>query len=231
MSSKGSLIVIEGTDGSGKTAQTKLLVEKLKSRGFSVTTFEFPRYNEPSSYFVTEYLNGRYGGVNDVSPKAAAMFFALDRFGAKADIAAALDDNKIVIINRYVASNMAHQAAKISAPVARTEFYKWVGQLEFNTLNIPRPNLNLILHVPAGIAQKLVDKKSKRDYITNGKRDIHEDDLDHLEKAEQAYLELAQQFPQFFDLVECTKNGKLASIEEVSGILWQKIAKKLEIEI
>ncbi len=226
---KGFLIVIEGTDGSGKTAQTKVLVQKLKDRGYNVAMFEFPRYSEPSSYFVTEYLNGRYGGVDDVSPKAAAMFFALDRFGAKSDIAAALDDNKVVIINRYVASNMAHQAAKITSPVARTDFYKWVGQLEFNTLKLPRPTLNVILHVPADVAQKLVDKKSKRDYITNGTRDIHEDDLSHLQKAEQAYLELAKQFPQFFELVECTNNGKLSTIEEVSDLLWQKVASKLNI--
>lgn len=231
MKLQGSLIVIEGTDGSGKTAQTKRLVERLKDRGYEVKMFEFPRYSEESSFFVTEYLNGRYGTVDEVTPKAAALFFALDRFGAKADIASALEDNKIVIINRYVASNMAHQAAKIANPIERTEFYKWVGQLEFKILGLPRPTLNIILHMPADVAQKLVDKKSKREYIKNGTRDIHEDDLGHLQKAERAYLELATQFPQFFELIECSTSGKLGTIEEISNQLWKKVATKLGIEI
>jgi len=225
----GKLIVIEGTDGSGKTVQSRLLAKNLKQSGYVVKNIKFPRYAEPSAYFVNQYLNGAYGSGEQVDPKAASMFYALDRFAAKAEISKALAAGKIVLVDRYVASNMAHQGGKINGKNARSEFFKWVAELEFKTLGIPRPNLNIILHAPAELAQKMVDKKrDKRAYLKTGKRDIHEDDLSHLKNAEACYLQMAKEFPQFFELIECAESGELKEASGIAQLVWQKVAARLK---
>lgn len=223
---KGIFIVIEGTDGSGKTEQFKKLIVKLKAHDFKIATFDFPQYEKPSSHFVKEYLNGKYGDWKEVGPYKASIFYALDRFGAGKEIEKELKTGKIVISNRYVASNMGHQGSKIKSKKERIKLYKWLGELEFEILGIPRPMLNIVLHVPAKTAQKLVDKKDKREYLKGAKRDIHEDDIEHLKQAEQAYLEIVKLFPKDFYLVECVESGKLLSIEEIHEKVW-KIVKQV----
>ncbi len=218
---KGIFIIIEGTDGSGKTEQFKKLITKLKAHNFKIATFDFPQYEKPSSYFVKEYLNGRYGSWEEVGPYKASIFYALDRFSADKEIKKELKRGKIVISNRYVASNMGHQGSKIKSKKERIKLYKWLDELEFEILGIPRPMLNIVLHVPAKIAQKLVDKKDEREYLKGTKRDIHEDDIEHLKQAEQSYLEIVKLFPKDFCLVECVENGKLLSIEEIHEKVWE----------
>ena len=110
---KGNLIVIDGTDGSGKATQTKLLVEFLKNKGVLVEMLDYPRYSNPSAYFAEQYLNGRYGSADEVSPKLASLFYALDRFDSKKSIIESLNKGKIVISNRYVSANAGHQGGKI----------------------------------------------------------------------------------------------------------------------
>ncbi len=220
-------IVIEGTDGSGKTEQFKKLIARLKSNGFKVATFDFPQYEKPSSYFVKEYLNGKYGSWKKVGPHKASIFYALDRFGAGKEIKKELKTGKIVISNRYVASNMGHQGSKIKSKKQRIKLYKWLYELEFEILGIPRPMLNIVLHVPAKTAQKLVDKKGKREYLKGARRDIHEDDIGHLKQAEQAYLEIVKLFPGDFRLVECVENKRLLSIEEIHEKVWKVVKQAL----
>lgn len=224
---KGKFIVIEGTDGSGKTEQTKRLIEKLKASGLDVATFDFPQYGKPSAYFVEKYLNGDYGSWQEVGPYKASVFFAIDRFGISKEIKKELQAEKIVISNRYVASNMGHQGSKIQDKKERINFYKWLNKFEFETMQIPRPDLNIVLHVPAEIAQKLVDKKGKREYLKGVKRDIHEADLTHLKQAERAYFEIVKLFPKNFLLVECMKNKALLSIEEIHEKIWQIVKQVL----
>jgi dTMP kinase len=212
---KPFFIVLEGTDGSGKTEQFKRLTAGLIAGGFKVATFDFPQYGSPSSYFVKEYLNGRYGGWKEVGPYKASLFYALDRFDVGRQIKEVLADGRIVISNRYVGSNLGHQGSKIKNGVERRKFFEWDYELEYKILGIPRPDLNIILHVPAETAQGLVDKKGGREYIGGVKRDIHEADLNHLRAAERAYLEIAELFPKDFKLVECVENGRLLSIDEI----------------
>lgn len=215
MKRRGKFIVLDGIDGSGKATQTRKLVEFLKSKGYRVAQFDFPQYSKPSSYFVKKYLNGRYGKLLKVGPYKASLFYALDRFDVRDEMEKALSDGKTILSNRYVAANMGHQGSRIADPKARKEFFYWIQHLEYDIFEIPRPDLNILLHLPAKIAQKLVDKKGVRDYIKKGKRDLHEASLKHLSKAERTYKEIAQFDPRHFALITCTRNGKLMSIDDV----------------
>ncbi|MCX6708594.1 MAG: dTMP kinase [Candidatus Woesearchaeota archaeon] len=209
----GVFIVIEGTDGTGKATQTKKLTEYLQAKGCDVAAFDFPQYDSPSSFFVKEYLNGKYG--TEVSPYKASLFYALDRFDAGAKIREALSEGKIVISNRYVASNMGHQGGKIDDPKRRHDYFKWNDDIEYGILGIPKPDLNIVLFVPAEIAQKLVDNKGTREYVGGAKRDLHEKDLSHLKKAEQVYLEIVRLFPNQFTLIDCMDDDRLMNIDEI----------------
>ncbi len=222
---KGKFIVIEGTDGSGKTEQFNRLLLRLP-QGMKFSVLDFPRYEEGSSYFVKKYLNGVYGTLEEVGPKQASLFYALDRFDASFELRKWLEEGKCVVANRYVGSNMGHQGAKITDEKERKKLFEWLYELEYGTLGIPRPDLNIILHVPAEITQALVDKKGSREYVGGAKRDLHEANLDHLKKAEHAYLEMAELYPKEFVLIECAPNGKLLSIEEIHEKVWA-VAKRV----
>lgn len=219
----GTFIVIEGTDGSGKGTQFQLLADRLEQAGYDVATFDFPQYKNPSSYFVREYLNGKYGSADEVGPYTGSLFYALDRFEASVQIKQALDAGKIVLANRFVGSNMAHQGTKFSNSEERRGYFIWLDNLEFEMLHIPRPDVSFVLRVPAEIAQQLVDQKQGRDY-TDKKRDLHEADLNHLERSVSVYDEMCGLFPQDFVRVDCVRNEKLLPIEAVQDLLWQKIS-------
>ncbi|OGZ54761.1 MAG: hypothetical protein A3B25_02810 [Candidatus Ryanbacteria bacterium RIFCSPLOWO2_01_FULL_48_26] len=221
---QGVFIVIEGTDGSGKTEQTKRLVERLAKEGHAILSFDFPRYGNPSAYFVEKYLNGQYGTSEEVGARRGSLFFALDRFDAGKEIQKALNGGMVVVSNRYVASNMAHQGGKIADEKEREKFFNWEVDLEFELLGIPRPDLNVVLHVPAAIAQSMVDKKGHRDYVGGAKRDIHEADIEHLRRAEETYIEIVRLYPDRFSLVECAPGGKLLSLEAVHEKVWTLVS-------
>jgi thymidylate kinase/thymidylate synthase ThyX len=218
----GTFIVIEGTDGSGKGTQCQLLIERLRSEGYDVATFDFPQYAKPSSYFVKEYLNGTYGSADEVGPYTASLFFSLDRYEAAADIRAALDAGKVVIANRYTGSNMAHQGTKFEHHDQRRGYFIWLDNLEFQMLGIPRPDISVVLRVPAEIAQQMVDQKGERIY-TNKKRDIHEADLSHLQRSVEVYDDLCHLFPKDFTRIDCVRGGELLPIDEVGKLIWQKL--------
>jgi thymidylate kinase/thymidylate synthase ThyX len=219
---QGKFIVIEGTDGSGKGTQFKLLKEHLERAGHEVVTFDFPQYDKASSHFVREYLNGIYGSANEVGPYTASLFYALDRFEAATKIKEALEAGKIVLANRFTASNMAHQGTKFEHIEERRGYFIWLDNLEFMMLKIPRPDMNFVLRVPADIAQGLVDQKETRGY-TDKKRDIHEADLTHLERSVQVYDDLCSLFPQDFQRIDCVRGGKLMSVEDIQKIVWEKV--------
>lgn len=218
----GIFLVIEGTDGSGKGTQHKKLVERLESEGYEVAQVDFPRYEEPSSYFVREYLNGNYGTAEEVGPYTGSLFYALDRFQAAADIRQSLEQGKVVIANRFTGSNMGHQGTKFVNSEERRGFFIWLDNLEFEMLGIPRPDKSFVLRVPAEIAQELVDQKEKRSY-TDKKRDLHEADLQHLQKAVEVYDDICQLFPKDFVRLDCVRSGQLMDIETVHEQLWKMI--------
>lgn len=218
---RGRFIVIDGTDGSGKATQTNLLVEELKLGGYQVEMTDFPQYGTKSAGLIEEYLNGKYG---QVGPEAASIFYAIDRFDASFKIRQWLSEGKIVISNRYVTANAGHQGGKIADDVDRVKFFRWLDNLEYNIFGIPKPDLNVILHMPAQMAQKLVDKKSLADrkYVNGKKRDLHEADIKHLKNAEKVYKEIAWLFPNT-KLVECVQDGKLLSPGDVHNKVWELV--------
>lgn len=223
---RGLFIVIEGTDGSGKGTQAKLIHERLMAEGYDVELFDFPQYDQPSSHFIRRYLNGEYGTAEEVGPYTASLFFALDRYEAAPRVREALQAGKIVLANRYVGSNMAHQGTRFSHAEERRGYFIWLDNLEFQILKSPRPDFSIVLRVPAEIAQSLVDQKGKRSY-TDKKRDILEADLGHLQKSVAVYDDLTELFPQDFERIDCVRGGKLLSIDEVTSLIWQKISPQL----
>ncbi|MFA6306339.1 MAG: dUTP diphosphatase [Patescibacteria group bacterium] len=218
---RGKFIVIDGTDGSGKATQTQLLAEKLWRAGFNVAIADFPQYNTKSAGMVEEYLSGKYGSPEEVGPYRASIFYACDRYDASFKIKTWLAEGKIVISNRYVTANMGHQGGKISNDLERKHYFDWLYQLEYEIFDIPKPDLNIILHVDAEISQQLAQSRLKQDW--NGKtNDIHQNDLNHLKKAEQTYSQIAQNFPNF-TLIECVADGRMLSREDISNLIWEKI--------
>lgn len=219
----GKFIVIDGTDGSGKATQTALLAERLKGAGFEVEIADFPQYGAKSAGAVEEYLNGKYGSAEAVGPYRASIFYAVDRYAASFKIKRWLEAGIVVLANRYVTANMAHQGGKISNALERKNFFAWLNKLEYGLFGIPKPDLNLILHVDAALAQKLVDRKAARDYLGGKARDIHEADLEHLRRAEKVYLEIAAADPALI-LIECIRDGALLTVEEISDLVWRAVA-------
>jgi len=215
--------VIDGTDGSGKATQTELLAERLRRSGFDVAIADFPQYNTKSAGLVEEYLSGKYGSPEEVGPYRASIFYAADRYDASFIIRGWLNQGKIVISNRYVTANMGHQGGKIDNPLERKHFFDWLFGLEYEIFNIPRPDLNIILHVPAEISQSLALERQKLDWV--GKTtDIHQEDLKHLKSAERTYLEIAKSFPGFA-LIECASYGQILNREDISDLVWEQIVK------
>lgn len=224
----GKFIVIDGTDGSGKATQTELLAAYLRKEGYEVEVADFPQYGQKSAALVEEYLNNKYGQVDAY---VASIFYAVDRFDASFKIRQWLADGKMVISNRYVTANAGHQGGKISDRAERVKYFKWLDNIEYNIFCIPKPDLNIILHVPAKLAQKLVDKKPKevRAYANGKKRDLHEKSLKHLENAEKVFLEIAELFPNT-KLVECWEEGKLLAPAEVHNRVWN-LVRRLALKI
>lgn len=215
------MVVIDGSDGTGKGTQTKLLIQELKDSGYPVEMADFPRYNQPSGVFTQNYLNGKYGSVN---AKAASIFYAVDRFDASFEIRKWLEEGKIVVSNRYVTANAGHHGGKIADQDERLKFFRWLNELEYKIFNLPKPDLNIILHVPAEMAQKLVEQKSadERKYVSGKVHDLHEADLTHLKNAEKVFLEIANLFPNT-KLIECVKDGKLLTKQQIYNKIWELV--------
>lgn len=221
---KGLFVVIEGSDGSGKATQLNLLKERLKATGYEVAVFDFPQYSQESSYFVRQYLGGHYGSASKISPYTASLFYALDRYAASKKIKDALKDGKIVLSNRYTGANMAHQGGKFTDPVEQRSFFVWADNLEYQLLEIPRPDVNFFLRVPANISEKLIRQRAAK---TGVQLDEHEKDSSHLRQALATYDMLCQLFPKDFQAIECTRDQKLLSVAEINNLIWDKLKSKL----
>lgn len=211
---KGRFIVIDGTDGTGKTTQINLLAKTLEVSGYDHTMFDFPQYKTHSAAMLERYLSGEYGQLN---PEAASILYAIDRFDASFKIREMMNQNKIILTNRYVTSNAGHQGGKIEDPEKRIKFYKWLDNLEHGTFSVPKPDLTVILHVPVEMSIELIKKGHE---AKGTKPDLHDQDIEHLKKAEKVYMEIAELFPNT-RLIECAENGQMLSPNAIHSKIWE----------
>src|SRR3984893_8126476 len=204
MTAPGKLIAVEGIDGSGKRTQVDLLTLTLKARGHSIYSTGFPQYDSWFGKMVGKFLNGEFGSLEAVDPHFTALLYAGDRFEAKYKLEAALDGGQIVLVDRYIGSNLAHQTARVP-PQDRSEFLAWIEHLEYGIYGLPRESLILYLRVPPLEAQRLVTLKSARSY-TSAQKDLQEASLRHLEDAAEMYDSLSRSTPwatiQCFDATQ-----------------------------
>jgi dTMP kinase len=191
MPALGKFIVIEGIDGSGKRTQLGLLARALSQRGHDLFQVSFPNYNGFFGKLVARFLNGDFGSLDSVDPHFAALLYAGDRLESKPSLDSALAAGKILLSDRYIASNLAHQGSRV-CPAQRDEFLAWLRKLEYDVYGLPAEDLVIYLRVPVAQAHRLVASKSARDY-TDKRHDIQEADLAHLEAASRVYDQLAQQ--------------------------------------
>ncbi|MCF6153777.1 MAG: dTMP kinase [Candidatus Brocadia sp.] len=225
---QGKLIVITGIDGSGKTVQSKLLCERLQKEGYPTVTTDFPQYGK--TFFadmVTKYLKGEFGNADSVSPYLASLLYAGDRWECKEQINIWLREGKIIISNRYVCDNMAHQGGKINSSAEKEKFFQWLDTLEHQVFAVPRSNLNILLYVPAEIAYHLIEKKEQRAYLAGEKKDIHEEDINHLRYAQQTFLEIAKGKKDWIT-IDCIENGKLLSEQSIADKVWRVVKNILQ---
>ncbi len=216
---KGYFVAIEGGDGSGKGTQAELLRAYVETTLVKpVLKLSFPLYGQNSAYYAGRYLDGEYGAADEVPADLASLAYALDRFAAKTDIEQhLLLPDSLVIANRYVASNLAHQGTKYADKDARLAFYDRMMDTEYNIFGIPQPDINIVLVMPTDMAQGNVDKKDTRSY-TNKKRDIHEADATHLDRAKANYEELCALYPEKFTAVQCIDEaGKMRVIDDIQA--------------
>lgn len=222
----GKFIAIEGGDGSGKGTHSELLQQFFIREGKDVTKLSFPRYGSDSAFYVEKYLNGAYGLADDVPADLGVLPYAIDRYAASGDIRLALaTENSVVIADRYMASNLAHQGAKIDDTEERAAFYERTKITEYGVLGIPKPDQTIVLVMPTEHMQSNVDKKAAREY-TSMKRDIHEADAGHLEKAKSNFEELCSLYPSEFTAVYCTDDtGAMRPIDEIQAEIRSLVSK------
>ena len=224
--SKGKLIVIEGIDGSGKTTQNDLLVERLKSINKKVNTIKFPRHNTPFfGTMVDEYLNNKFGPADKLDPRLASLLFACDRWEVKDQLLSWLSVGSWIIPDRYVTSNLGHQLGKLATKEEKDAYIKWEIDLEYKTFHLPQPDLVLYLDVPLRIIKKLLKTRAGKEYI-KGELDGHEASEDHLKSAREAYIYCLKKFPNW-KRIECMEYDQLLSPKEIHSKIWNKIRESL----
>jgi len=219
---KGTLIVFEGTDGSGKSTQFKALCDRLQGRGTPFQRLVFPQYEQPSSALIRMYLAGEFGShPSDVNAYAASTFFAVDRYAAWKKVwGKAYADGGLILSDRYTTSNAVHQGGKLS-PEEQGPFWDWLSDFEHDKLGLPRPDLVLYLDMPTEQAVKLL---RSRESATHTKGDIHEMDTGYLALCRQTALRAAEHYG--WTKISCVDAaGRLRGVEEIREEIWSVILK------
>lgn len=226
---KGKLIVIDGTDGSGKATQIELLAKTLKSEGKKVKVVDFPEYYKNFfGKFIGHCLSEQYYNFINVHPKIASALYAADRWESSREVNAFLEKGYIVLANRYVSANQIHQGGKIKNAKKRAEFIKWLDEMEYKVFKIPRPNLVLYLSVPLSLSLRMMkerNKNAKRNYVGN-KKDVHEVDVDFQKNSRASALWLSETFPNFIKIDCADKSGKeIRTREDIHEEVLNKVKK------
>ena len=220
----GKLIVIEGTDGSGKSTQFRRLQQRLEQETRQFKHLVFPRYSEPSSALIRMYLGGEFGGSPaDVNAYAASAFYAVDRFASyKQDWGNWYEQGGLVLSDRYTTSNAVHQASKEHGE-KQQEFLKWLYEFEYDKLGLPRPDLVIYLDVPTEFTEQMM---RSREAATGTTADIHEQDLSYLAHCRKVGREAAELYG--WTVIHCVENGKMRSIEDIHNEIRRHVTACLE---
>ncbi len=223
---KGHFVVIEGTDGSGKATQAKMLRRKLQMMDFPHQVIGFPRYSgNPYGKLVGKYLNGDFGDLGaDVGTYLVSLAYAGDRFLAKPQIQQWLHEGNLVIADRYVPSNKAYMSAKLPKEM-RQNFIDWLDDLEYNINGIPREELVIFLFMPPKQSIKLVAKKEKREYLKEKGADIHENNIKYQQEAADVYLDMARQDLNWV-MINCLKKDQVKTPQEVHKEIVQTLTER-----
>ena len=220
----GKLIVIEGTDGSGKSTQFKLLTQRLSDEGREFQKLVFPQYAEPSSALIRMYLGGEFGtNPSDVNAYAASAFYAVDRYASYKKVWGEYYENGgLIVSDRYTTSNAVHQASKESVE-KQAEFLKWLYEFEYDRLGLPKPDLIIYLDVPTDFTEKMM---RHREADTNTKADIHEQDLEYLATCRRTGRAAAAYYG--WTVIDCVRDGVMRSIDDIHEEIYRKVLESLE---
>jgi dTMP kinase len=222
-----TLIAIEGIDGAGKGTQAGLLVSSLRAMGLRVETLQFPRYSSTTfGAAIGDFLNGKFGGLNDVHPQLAAVLYAGDRYESRGLLMRMIEENDVVVLDRFVGSNLAHQSAKLDG-VARTALVEWIEKIEFDVFELPRPKLTILIDMSSQMSRELVSRKAARDY-TSQEADLQESDLPYLERVRRCYLALAHSRLDWRTVHGLNDDGHLRTIEDVGCEIQKLVCEHLD---
>ena len=220
----GKLIVIEGTDGSGKSTQFRMLSQHLEKDGLEFKHLVFPRYSEPSSALIRMYLGGEFGTKpSDVNAYAASAFYAVDRFASyKMDWGQWYESGGLVLSDRYTTSNAVHQASK-EPEEGQDAYLQWLYDFEYSKLGLPKPDLTIYLDVPTDYTERLL---RHREQDTNTQADIHEKDMAYLATCRNTGRKAAAYYG--WNVIECVRDGAMRSIEDIHDEIYAAVLKCLE---
>jgi len=220
----GKLIVIEGTDGSGKSTQFKRLTQRLQADGHTFQKLVFPQYAEPSSALIRMYLGGEFGTrPTDVNAYAASAFYAVDRYASYKKVWGQwYEQGGLVVSDRYTTSNAVHQASK-EPEESRGAFLNWLYEFEYDRLGLPKPDLILYLDVPTDFTEAMM---RRREADTNTHADIHEQDMDYLSTCRRMGKAAADYYG--WKVIRCVENGKMRTIEDIHEEIYRLVAAHLE---
>lgn len=216
---KGRLIVFEGTDGSGKATQSRLLFERLEREGVDCRKLNFPRYGEKSAALVELYLGGAFGShPDDVNAYAASTFYAVDRYASyKQDWGGYYEAGGLLIADRYTTSNAVHQASKLPDG-EREKFLDWLFGFEYGLLGLPEPSLVFYLDVPTEVTERLM---RERERATHTAADIHEADDAYLRECRENARGVAARCG--WQRVDCTRDGRMRGIEDIHEEVYARV--------
>ena len=220
----GKLIVLEGTDGSGKSTQFRLMAQRLTDEKVEFRRLVFPRYDKESSALIRMYLGGEFGTKpSDVNAYAASAFYAVDRYASyKQDWGKWYEDGGLILSDRYTTSNAVHQASKETGE-RQDAFLKWLYEFEYDKLGLPRPDLTIYLDVPTDFTEKLM---RHREQDTGTKADIHEQDTEYLNTCRRTGRAAAEFYG--WTVIDCVKDGQMRSIEDIHQEIYGHVIACLE---
>ena len=220
----GKLIVFEGTDGSGKSTQFELLAKRLEAEQIGFQRLRFPQYEEPSSALIRMYLGGAFGDDPEaVNAYAASTFYAVDRYASYQCVwKDYYQGGGLVVSDRYTTSNAVHQGSKVPEG-ERADFFRWLYDLEYDRMGLPRPDLVVLLDMPVELSEQLM---RKREQSTGTHADIHERDEDYLKKCRDVALHAAKYYG--WRTVSCAKDGAIRGVEDIHEEVYAIVKSGLE---